>query len=65
MPWQQQQQQIELAGATAAREGGGPARDIPQMLLERGGRIRITELWEAYQNRFGETRYTLKDLFCE
>lgn len=45
--------------------GSGPAIDIPQLLLERGGRIRITALWEAYQARFGETRYTLKDLFCK
>lgn len=45
--------------------GSGPVIDIPQLLLERGGRIRITALWEAYQARFGETSYTLKDLFCE
>ncbi len=52
--------------ATAERPVGyDPKIGVPQLLLERGGRIRITALWEAYRLRFGETQYTLKDLFCE
>eukprot|EP00752_Nemacystus_decipiens_P015668 g13982.t1 len=59
----------EAAAATAAAAvhgraaGTDPTVDIPQLLVERGGQIRITALWEAYQNRFGETPYSLKDLF--
>lgn len=45
--------------------GTDPTVDIPQLLVEKGGRIRITALWDAYHNRFGETLYTLKDLFGE
>ena len=45
--------------------GTDPTIGVPQLLLERGGRIRITALWEAYRLRFGETQYSLKDLFCE
>lgn len=54
------------AAAVHGRAAGtDPTVDIPQLLVERGGRIRITALWEAYQNRFGETPYSLKDLFGE
>ncbi|CAN0179552.1 unnamed protein product [Pylaiella littoralis] len=52
-----------VVGGGRAATGAEPAVDIPQLLFERGGRIRITALWEAYQARFGETPYSLKDLF--
>jgi len=53
------------AAAPERPVGYDPKIGVPQLLLERGGRIRITALWEAYRLRFGETQYTLKDLFCE
>lgn len=46
--------------------GAGRGRlvtEIPQLLREKGGHIRIMELWECYQSRFGVNCYTLKDLF--
>ena len=43
----------------------GPATHIPQLLREQGGHMTVTNLWEAYQGRFGVTPYALKDLFGE
>lgn len=49
-------------GAAPARD---PAVDIPQLLREKGGSIRISELWEVYQEFYGTTSYSLRDLFGE